>query len=125
MPLTAGIGYTAGLIVKPKGEQFRVGAAIEQPINAEVASDDGTATTMVHIPWTAAFGFAYQFGKRPLNPAFVTVSDRVRRNSAGKKPTGDDPKKAERERRRRPRKSSSTNTRRTRLGTCSSAPSSR
>jgi len=96
VPLTSGIGYTAGLIVKPKGEQFRVGAAIEQPINAEVASDDGTATTVVHIPWTAAFGFAYQFGKRRMNPAFVTVSDRVRRNSAGKKPTGDDPKKAER-----------------------------
>ncbi len=95
VPLTAGIGYTAGVIVKPKGEQFRVGAAIEQPINAQVAGEPGTAPTMVHIPWTAAFGFAYQFGKRQLNPAFVTAKDRARRNKPRKKPTAGDEKKAE------------------------------
>jgi hypothetical protein len=94
VPLTAGIGYTAGLIVKPKSEQFRVGAAIEQPINAEVASDDGTAKTMVHVPWTAKFGFAYQFGKRRFNPRFVTASERARRNTGGKQPTKEDEKKA-------------------------------
>src|SRR6478609_6985932 len=97
VPLTAGIGYTAGLIVKPKLQQFRVGVAIEQPINAEIASEPGAPKTMVHIPWTAAFGFAYQFGSRRLNPAFVTVSDRARRNSAGRKPTPADEKKAKQE----------------------------
>ncbi len=95
VPLTAGIGYTAGLIVKPKREQFRVGVAIEQPINAQVASDDGSAPTMVHIPWTAAFGFAYQFGRRRLNPKFVTASDRARQNRAGHEPSKDDEKAAE------------------------------
>jgi hypothetical protein len=95
VPLTSGIGYTAGVIVKPKREQFRVGAAIEQPINAEVPSDDGTTKTMVHIPWTARFGFAYQFGRRQLNPKFVTVSERARRNTKGKTPTRDDEKKAQ------------------------------
>jgi len=97
VPLTAGIGYTAGVIVKPQSQQFRVGAAIEQPINAEITSDDGTAPTIVHVPWTAAFGFAYQFGRRRLNPKFVTVGDRARRNAAGREPTKEDEKKAEKE----------------------------
>jgi hypothetical protein len=97
VPLTAGIGYTAGVIVKPKQQQFRIGAAIEQPINAEIASDDGTSPTLVHIPWTAAFGFAYQFGRRPLNPTFVTASARARRDNAGKEPTKEDEKRAKTE----------------------------
>jgi hypothetical protein len=97
VPLTAGVGYTAGVIVKPKSQQFRIGAAIEQPINAEVAGEPGTAPTMVHIPWTAAFGFAYQFGTRRLNPTYVTASDRARRNTAGRKPTKADEKAARQE----------------------------
>jgi len=95
--LTAGIGYTAGLIVKPKARQFRFGAAIEQPINAEVAGDNGAAPTMVHVPWTAAFGFAYQFGRRPLNPRFETAKDRARARAGGREPTKDEEKKAEKE----------------------------
>jgi hypothetical protein len=97
LPANAGIGYTAGLIVKPKRQQYRIGVAIEQPINSEVGGENGTAPTTVHIPWTAAFGFAYQFGRRPLNPRFVTVAERVRRNTAGRKPTDDDEKKAKKE----------------------------
>jgi hypothetical protein len=97
VPLTAGIGYTAGVIVKPTSEQFRVGVAIEQPINAEVASDDGSAPTMVHVPWTAAFGFAYQFGQRRLNPKFVTARDRARKNAQGREPSNEQVKAAKKE----------------------------
>jgi len=97
VPLTAGIGYTAGVIVKPTGKQFRVGVAIEQPINAEVASDDGSALTMVHVPWTAAFGFAYQFGQRKLNSKFVTARDRARKNAAGREPSKEEVKAAKQE----------------------------
>jgi hypothetical protein len=97
VPLTAGIGYTAGVIVKPKAQQFRVGVAIEQPINAEVASDDGTAPTIVHVPWTAAVGFAYQFGHRRLNPQFVTAYDRARKNAGGREPSKDEVKAAKKE----------------------------
>ncbi|HYQ42494.1 MAG TPA: hypothetical protein VER11_11000 [Polyangiaceae bacterium] len=97
VPLTAGIGYTAGVIVKPAGQQFRVGVAIEQPINAEVASDDGSAPTMVHVPWTAAMGFAYQFGTRKLNPKFVTAHTRARRDAGGREPTQDEEKKAKKD----------------------------
>jgi hypothetical protein len=97
VPLTAGIGYTAGLIVKPKAKQLRVGVAIEQPINAEVAGDDGAPPTRVHVPWTAALGFAYQFGRRPLNPRFVTAKDRARARAGGRDPTKDEVKEAEKE----------------------------
>lgn len=83
---TSGIGYTAGVIVKPTSQQFRVGAAIEQPINSEVTNEQGS-TTIVHIPWTASFGFAYQFGRRKLNPKFVTASDRARHDAGGREPT--------------------------------------
>ena len=95
--LTAGIGYTAGFIVKPKAQQFRVGVAIEQPINAEVAGVDGAAPTMVHVPWTAAFGFAYQFGRRPLNPRFETAKDRARARAGGHEPSKGELEKAEKE----------------------------
>jgi len=95
VPLTAGIGYTAGLIVKPTGQQFRIGTAIEQPINAEVAGENGAPPTMVHVPWTASFGAAYQFGKRKLNPKFVTAADRARKDAGGRKPSKEDEKKAE------------------------------
>ncbi len=97
VPLTAGVGYTAGVIVKPQSQQFRVGVAIEQPINAEVPGEDGAAPTMVHIPWTAALGFAYQFGTRHMNPAFVTARDRARRNAAGHEPTKGQEEKAAQE----------------------------
>ncbi|HYP75913.1 MAG TPA: hypothetical protein VER12_08165 [Polyangiaceae bacterium] len=97
VPLTAGIGYTAGLIVKPKAEQFRVGAAIEQPINAEVTATDGAAPTLVHVPWTASFGFAYQFGRRPLNPRFVTARERARARAGGREPTKEEEEQATQE----------------------------
>jgi hypothetical protein len=90
VPLTAGIGYAAGMIIKPTRQQYRIGVAIEQPINAELAGVDGAAPTAVEIPWTAALGFAYQFGSRKLNPPFVTVSDRVRRNVVDREPKAKD-----------------------------------
>ncbi|HEY3499646.1 MAG TPA: hypothetical protein VGK73_33375, partial [Polyangiaceae bacterium] len=95
VPLTAGIGYTAGLIVKPKHEQFRVGLSLQQPINAEFTSAPDTAPIAAEIPWAAGLGFAYQFGARPLNPPFVTAADRARRNARGREPTSADVARAE------------------------------
>ncbi|HEV8550666.1 MAG TPA: hypothetical protein VGQ57_16590 [Polyangiaceae bacterium] len=97
VPATAGVGYTAGVIVKPKRERFRVGAAIEQPINARLVGEPGATPATVEIPWTAAFGFAYQLGTRELNPAFVTARERARKNCRGREPTRDDEKEAARE----------------------------
>jgi len=97
VPLTAGIGYTAGFVVKPKNQQFRVGATIEQPINATLTSVTGALPVSAEVPWTAALGFAYQFGPRRLNPAFVTAEARARRNAAGCEPTREGLKQAARE----------------------------
>jgi len=97
VPLTAGVGYSAGFIVKPKREQFRVGVAIEQPINAKLDGVAGALPTTADVPWTAALGFAYQFGARRLNPPFVTAAARARANAHGCEPTADDVKRAERE----------------------------
>ncbi|HEY6081598.1 MAG TPA: hypothetical protein VIW29_22440, partial [Polyangiaceae bacterium] len=96
-PLAAGLGYTAGFIVKPKRRQFRAGMAIEQPINAKVRGEEGEPPVTVHVPWTASLGFAYQFGGRLLNPVFVAASDRARQRAAGREPTKAELKKAEQE----------------------------
>jgi hypothetical protein len=94
---TAGIGYVAGLIVKPKGQQFRLGGSIKQPINAEIEGDPGEPPVTVRVPWTTAMGIAYQFGPRKLNPPFVTVADRVRKNVRDREPTPEDAKRAAKE----------------------------
>ena len=92
--LTSGLGATAGFIVKPTGQQFRIGAAVEQAIDAHFEGDAATPPTTMHVPWTAALGLAYQFGSRPLNRPFVTAGDRARQNAAGCEPTDDDTKEA-------------------------------
>jgi hypothetical protein len=94
---TAGIGYVAGLIIKPKGQQFRLGGSIKQPINAEIEADPGEPPVTVRVPWTTAMGIAYQFGPRELNPPFVTVADRVQKNVRDREPTPEDAKRAARE----------------------------
>lgn len=94
---TAGIGYTAGMIVKPNGHNFRLGIAVEQPIDAELESDAGADPVTVHVPWRVALGLAVQFGSRDLNRPFVTVGDRVRRNTGGRAPTDEDEVKAAKE----------------------------
>lgn len=77
-PLTAGIGYEAGAIVKPTWAQYRAAAAVKSPINATVAADPGAPRRYAHVPWEVALGFAYQFGARPLNPKFVTAEELAR-----------------------------------------------
>jgi hypothetical protein len=96
-PLTAGVGAVAGVILKPKGRQFRIGVDFQQAIDAKVSSMSGAPPVNVEVPWTAALGFAYQFGTRKLNPSFVTVDERARRNTEGREPTKDELKQAARE----------------------------
>lgn len=95
--LTAGAGYKAGFIIKPTGTNFRLGVAIQQPINAELESEPGEQPTTVHIPWTAAAGLAVQLSGRELNRPFVTVGDRVEQNTRGREATDEDEEKAAQE----------------------------
>jgi hypothetical protein len=94
---TAGVGYAAGLIIKPIGAPFRLGGAIEQPINAELEGDAHSAPVTLHVPWTTTMGLAYQFGARKLNPRFVTVAERARKIAGGRHPTAEDERRAAKE----------------------------
>lgn len=95
--LTAGVGYKAGFIIKPTGTNFRLGVAIQQPINAELEGEAGEEPTTVHVPWTASAGLAIQLSGRELNRAFVTVGDRVEQNTRGREERDDDEELAEKQ----------------------------
>lgn len=95
--LTAGVGYKAGFIIKPTGTNFRLGVAIQQPINAELEGEAGEEPTAVHIPWTASAGLAIQLSGRELNRPFITVGDRVEQNTRGREETDDDEEIAEKQ----------------------------
>lgn len=95
-PLAAGVGFETGIIVKPTGHAYRLGAAFKSAVDATLTSSGGGASS-AYLPWEAAFGAAYQFGARPLNPSFVTTGDRVRRNVRGREPTREDYRTADRE----------------------------
>lgn len=89
---TTGVGYAAGVIVKPAASQWRAAAAWKSPITAHVDAGAGT-TTSAEVPWELALGFAYQLGKKAFNPRFVSVDE-----VAKSYPSSDEPVKARRER---------------------------
>ena len=84
---TAGVGYEAGVLVKPTHQQYRLAAAVKSPIDAQLAAEPGVAPGTVHVPWEVAFGLAYQFGARSLNPRLVTAREVARRTTAHREPT--------------------------------------
>jgi hypothetical protein len=84
---TAGIGYEAGVLVKPIGQQYRIAAAVKSPIDAKLPADPGGVASTVHVPWEVAFGLAYQFGTRALNPRFVSAREVAREVTGQKKPS--------------------------------------
>jgi hypothetical protein len=84
---TAGIGYEAGLLVKPNQQQYRFAAAVKSPIDARLPAQPGIAASTVHVPWEVAFGFAYQFGPRTLNSRLFTAQELARQTSGQADPT--------------------------------------
>lgn len=91
---TAGVGYEAGVIVKPIEQRYRLAAAVKSPIDARLSSDAAGGT--VHVPWEVALGLAYQFGPKALNPPLVTASEVARRNTRHGEPTDAELEQAER-----------------------------
>jgi hypothetical protein len=81
---TGGVGYEAGVIVKPIAAQYRLAVAVKSPIDAKVPGDSGDTA---HVPWEVAFGAAYQFGKRPLNPPLITAKELARQQTSDGKPS--------------------------------------
>lgn len=70
----AGVGYEAGVILKPIG-QWRAGAAAKSSIKARLPGGAGAPDSTVLVPWEVALGVAYQFGARPFNPRFHTAKE--------------------------------------------------
>jgi len=94
---TAGVGYEAGVVVKPIRERYRFAAAVKSPIDAKLAAQPGIAASTVHVPWEVAFGLAYQMGPRALNPPLVTARDVARRTTGHEQPTDEELDTAARE----------------------------
>jgi len=92
---TAGVGYEAGIIVKPTVARYRVAASYKSPIDATVSTDAGN--NVVHVPWELAFGFAYQLGARSFNPRFESVDEVLRQRPTTAEPTKAEVEAAERE----------------------------
>jgi hypothetical protein len=84
---TAGLGYEAGVLVKPIAAQYRIAAAVKSPIDATIPADGAAAESTVHVPWEVAFGLAYQFGVRPFNPPFYTAKELARQKVSDREPT--------------------------------------
>ncbi len=84
---TAGVGYEAGVLVKPISQRYRIAAAVKSPIDAHLAAEPGIAASTVHVPWEVAFGLAYQIGPRTLNPRLVTAQEVARRETGHDEPT--------------------------------------
>jgi len=78
---SAGVGYEAGVVIKPIMAQYRIAAAVKSPIDATASSRDGEPTSTVQVPWEVSLGFVYQFGMKALNPAFVTAAELARSRS--------------------------------------------
>lgn len=93
---SAGVGYEAGAILKPTASQYRIGFAFKSAAEAKVP-DATDQTSTIHVPWEVAFGGAYQFGQRPLNPRFITGRQVAERKADGAEPTKDEVKQAEQE----------------------------
>ncbi len=92
---SAGLGYEVGVVVKPTIAQYRVGAAFKSPITAKLPAAVGEPTTTARVPWDLALGFAYQFGRRPLNPSLVTPEAYAQASVVGGQPSKSDVKRAE------------------------------
>lgn len=96
---SSGIGIEIGGVWKPENLPLRLGIAYRTPIetlahytddllpNSEgdlIVSGAGGPKYLpktVAVPWDLNFGFAVQFGKRPFNPPWETVSSLIEREN--------------------------------------------
>ena len=86
---TEGAGLETGVLWRPNGAPFRVGAAIRSAVRTETDTPgsvlfEGTADQLylpneVTVPWDASIGLAIQYGPRPLNPTWINPVDLLAR----------------------------------------------
>jgi hypothetical protein len=97
---SSGTGLEFGGLYKPENIPLRVGAAIRTGIRTQAAyqdtllpndngdlvltTDTGSQVFLpkaVALPWDVNFGFAVQFGPRPMNPPWRTSSELIERQT--------------------------------------------
>lgn len=79
-----GLGFEAGLLIRPNDRPFRIGASVRSSVTAEASpssrerilydEDPDSALFLpdrVTLPWSVNAGLALQLGPRPLNPRFI------------------------------------------------------
>jgi hypothetical protein len=83
-PVDVGLGGEGGVLIRPNGAQWRVGAGLYSQVKTEYDERGGQVAQRFVLPkysvrpWRGNLAFAYQFGKRPLNPRFSYVEERAR-----------------------------------------------
>jgi hypothetical protein len=83
-----GFGGEVGALIRPNGQQWRIGlgfysSVVTHASGTEDASGDVVVDSIYYPhtavrPWQGNLAFAYQFGKRPLNPRFIYVEQQAR-----------------------------------------------
>lgn len=75
---TVGNGYELGFLLRPNGEQFRIGGAYRSEVNSRASGNTIPEPVnnlylpeRVTVPWDLDLGMAIQIGPRPLNPRWV------------------------------------------------------
>jgi hypothetical protein len=82
--VSTGYGGELGMLIRPNGKQWRIGAGLYSVVKSPYEADAKPDETFVEPeyavrPWRGNVGFAYQFGKRPLNPRFTYVEEHARK----------------------------------------------
>ena len=82
-----GAGLDAGVVLRPDGRAWRVGAALRSAVLSKALLEPGEEVQTVlglplpetvSLPWEARAGFAWQFGPRRFNPRHVRRKDVAR-----------------------------------------------
>lgn len=80
-----GYGSELGVLIRPNGAHWRVGAGLYSQIKTSYQHTRDANPQLPFVepeyavrPWRGNVGFAYQFGKRPLNPRFTYVEEHAR-----------------------------------------------
>jgi hypothetical protein len=80
-----GFGAEAGVLLRPNNAQWRLGAGLFSSVKTKYGSIQQVQQAVEGLilpeyavrPWRGSLAFAYQFGKRPLNPRFTYVERRA------------------------------------------------
>lgn len=82
-----GYGYQAGVLVRPNGSQFRLGASFRSAVTARASGqqvlyagspeNELVMPDRVTLPWDLQAGFALQLGPRPFNPRWLNPAQEL------------------------------------------------